>query len=438
MKTSIPSDVWEKKKALIARLYKDEEWPLKQVIKQIRTEDFNPSETQLRSRLKKWRVTKPSRQTRKKPQDSQPEKGEDGDDAPEDTSPVESKNASLPTPQPQSAQRQQQQQQQQQQKDIPANPEWYATNGWFPQQQRPQQDVMQPPVMAPSLSVDGRDTAVGPNWAPPAPAPSSESQSQQPLNPRDNSSHISNSTPMMQQFPMVAPTPIGYELHQPAPSSSNVPMSTTPMVAPSYTNSGYPVSTEVCLPPSAPPVGAQWPTGADHIEPDMTNSGLPMSATWFSAPYGAANPPSAAYYQHKSVNPSMAGYGQMMQPMPAQDINQAFSQSPSVTSAFQSSPFDDFGMLKPWRRAIASHYGPEAGGHARVDRQGRQRKPIADRKRKDAPPPNGVEMTGHQPQMQQMQPMQTPMQPQFQHPMMHQEMFAYAGHEQLVQRPPGH
>jgi hypothetical protein len=42
MKTSIPSDVWEKKKALIARLYKDEEWPLKQVIKQIRTDDFNP------------------------------------------------------------------------------------------------------------------------------------------------------------------------------------------------------------------------------------------------------------------------------------------------------------------------------------------------------------------------------------------------------------
>lgn len=42
MKTSIPSDVWEKKKGLIARLYKDEEWPLKQVIKQIRTDDFNP------------------------------------------------------------------------------------------------------------------------------------------------------------------------------------------------------------------------------------------------------------------------------------------------------------------------------------------------------------------------------------------------------------
>lgn len=42
MKNSIPSDVWEKKRALIAKLYKDEEWPLKQVIKQIRSDDFNP------------------------------------------------------------------------------------------------------------------------------------------------------------------------------------------------------------------------------------------------------------------------------------------------------------------------------------------------------------------------------------------------------------
>jgi hypothetical protein len=42
MKTSIPSDVWEKKKALIAKLYKEEEWPLKQVIKKIRSDNFNP------------------------------------------------------------------------------------------------------------------------------------------------------------------------------------------------------------------------------------------------------------------------------------------------------------------------------------------------------------------------------------------------------------
>lgn len=38
----IPSDVWEEKKALISTLYKDEEWPLKQVIKKIRSDNFNP------------------------------------------------------------------------------------------------------------------------------------------------------------------------------------------------------------------------------------------------------------------------------------------------------------------------------------------------------------------------------------------------------------
>ncbi|KAL4930559.1 uncharacterized protein BDV17DRAFT_41177 [Aspergillus undulatus] len=72
MKNSAPisSDIWEEKRALIAALYKDEEWPLKQVIKKIRSENFNPSETQLRSRLKKWRVTKPSRQTRKKSEEA--------------------------------------------------------------------------------------------------------------------------------------------------------------------------------------------------------------------------------------------------------------------------------------------------------------------------------------------------------------------------------
>jgi hypothetical protein len=43
MKTSISSDVWETKRPQIAKLYKEEEWPLKQVIKQIRTKDFDPT-----------------------------------------------------------------------------------------------------------------------------------------------------------------------------------------------------------------------------------------------------------------------------------------------------------------------------------------------------------------------------------------------------------
>ncbi|KAJ5190349.1 uncharacterized protein N7498_009334 [Penicillium cinerascens] len=65
MKTSISSCAWEKKKPLINRLYVEEEWPLKHVLKQIRSDDFNPSETQLRSRLRKWRAIKPSRKTRR-------------------------------------------------------------------------------------------------------------------------------------------------------------------------------------------------------------------------------------------------------------------------------------------------------------------------------------------------------------------------------------
>ncbi|KAF5866804.1 hypothetical protein ETB97_009963 [Aspergillus alliaceus] len=104
MKNTIPSDVWERKKALIAKLYKDEEWPLKQVIKQIRSDDFNPSETQLRSRLKKWRVTKPSRQTRKKSHDDQHDANGDGSSheagSPKDETPVSPKTQLYPTQKP--------------------------------------------------------------------------------------------------------------------------------------------------------------------------------------------------------------------------------------------------------------------------------------------------------------------------------------------------
>ncbi|KAL2812945.1 hypothetical protein BJX63DRAFT_432236 [Aspergillus granulosus] len=61
MKSVISPDIWENKRLLITKLYKDEEWPLKQVIKLVQTNDFHPSESQLRSRLKKWQITKPSR-----------------------------------------------------------------------------------------------------------------------------------------------------------------------------------------------------------------------------------------------------------------------------------------------------------------------------------------------------------------------------------------
>ncbi|KJK63753.1 Clr5 domain protein [Aspergillus parasiticus SU-1] len=61
MKHTISFRMWEMKRGLIIKLYQEEEWPLKQVLKRIRSDTFNPSETQLRSRLKKWGVTKLSR-----------------------------------------------------------------------------------------------------------------------------------------------------------------------------------------------------------------------------------------------------------------------------------------------------------------------------------------------------------------------------------------
>jgi hypothetical protein len=100
---------------------------------------------------------------------------------------------------------------------------------------------------------------------------------------------------------------------------------------------------------------------------------------------------------------------------------------------------------------MSAHYGPEAAaGHPRVDRQGRQRKPIAERKRKEGSAPDSTDMIAHQPQMQMqsiqpMQPIQTTMQPTMQvqymtpgqHPMMSHEYYAYMGHDQLLQRPLG-
>ncbi|KAL2830410.1 hypothetical protein BJY01DRAFT_254660 [Aspergillus pseudoustus] len=57
----IQTDIWEDKRALITQLYKEEEWPLKQVIKMVQTREFRPREAQLRARLKKWHIRKPSR-----------------------------------------------------------------------------------------------------------------------------------------------------------------------------------------------------------------------------------------------------------------------------------------------------------------------------------------------------------------------------------------
>jgi hypothetical protein len=376
MKTSIPSEVWEKKKSLIAKLYKDEEWPLKQVIKQIRTEDFNPSETQLRSRLKKWRVTKPSRQARKKP--SSPQEMED-DDQPGDTSPVNPKPKVLPAP---AALHSQQPQLQPQPKSRPplSHPkphlkplqtsisEWYDASGPYQRlQSTPQQ-----PVQLAALPFDRQELD---SWGSPLEAQQVSSE------PQDESSQLPNCTPAMSHFPspsipsLSISTSSPYELHSVITHSNGVTMSTAPLMTPTY-SAVYDGSPETCLPS---PTSPTWPTGT---EPDASRTVLPI-ATWFSSPYEGSNPLSTApFYPAKTTGSPMAGYGQMIQPILAPDLSPVFSQSPPDT--FTAALWDDGPILKPYRRAIASGYHSHAAsGHVRVDRQGRQRKPLTHKKRKE-------------------------------------------------------
>ncbi|KAI9728511.1 MAG: hypothetical protein M1834_007649 [Cirrosporium novae-zelandiae] len=54
----IPRDVWEEKKPEIIRLYQQEGYPLKLLMRTLQSEEFNPNESQLRSRLKRWKITK--------------------------------------------------------------------------------------------------------------------------------------------------------------------------------------------------------------------------------------------------------------------------------------------------------------------------------------------------------------------------------------------
>lgn len=76
------------------------------------------SETQLRSRLKKWRVTKPSRQTRKKPAGDQAENAEEDG---------ESDKKEVATSEPQSHE-----------STTTTTADWYRAQNWTPQESHEQ------------------------------------------------------------------------------------------------------------------------------------------------------------------------------------------------------------------------------------------------------------------------------------------------------------
>ncbi|KAJ5355757.1 hypothetical protein N7517_010366 [Penicillium concentricum] len=304
MKTSISSDVWEKKKALISKLYMEEEWPLKQVIKQIRTDDFNPSETQLRSRLKKWRVTKPSRQTRKK--SLAEASGEEPDldkDAKRKASIIQRPLPSLPV-------------------EAPTGHEWPMTQPIYGQPSTLQQPVpdqdrkwsspmiqqLTPSPAGEHILVPGRATAVS--------------------------------------YPNLSPITTTFDHPHTSPVGEGLMLNTTSALTPSYP--AYPLSPESCLPSpgtATTPGGIGWPPRAVSVDYGLNPS------QWYSLPFEAITPPASVPQSTAApMAPSVNGY--LPQAQLYHHYHHYHSEAPEYPHGYDA---------KNWKRAMSLQY--DMAGH---------------------------------------------------------------------------
>lgn len=350
----------------------------------------------------------------------------------EELSSVETKNLTLQTPTSQSQPTISHQ-------DAPSvSRDWFSSETWA---QPPPQQKSQ------SESTQSEEIAVTSTWTAPVSAATQLALTTE--HPVQQTPNNQISTPVVSHFPSHGLS-AAYDLSQQSPQTT-VP--TSHMVSPSYVAS-YPMA-QMSYPQSAPQSAVQWPTASDYIEPDVSPSGMAIPHTnWFTAQYEAASgAPPAAYYQ-RAINPMTSNYSLM--PMAPQDLV-SYQPQPQMVGL----GYEENSAVRPWRRAVSSQFHPEAApGHVRVDRQGRQRKPVVDRKRKDAAEEMNMALQQQQQQHQQqhaqhsqqphMQPvqsahhaMQAVMPPQYitaghPHSMMPHDMYAYTGHEQLLQRPIGH
>ncbi|KAJ5731015.1 uncharacterized protein N7483_005523 [Penicillium malachiteum] len=306
MKTSISADVWERKKGLIAKLYMEEEWPLKQVIKQIRSPDFDPSETQLRSRLKKWRVTKPSRQTRKKSQvtdDGLSDKEEKGSSA--------SPSMSRPSIKREMS------------KELStASSDWAGAH----------------PVYVSEAEM--RSTEQSFKWNP--------SLAQQ-LTPSPTGEHglVLDRPPTQPYNP--SPTTTSFEPAQNSPVDESFIPNTTSALTPTFT--GYPLSPESCI-PSPGSTTATMPWGPRSVSVDLSLNPTMHSASWYPMPFEAITPPPTVSVPHSTHMAPPPGYRDSM-PMIA---SSAPSVLPPQFAPYETPQYPGDYDAKPWKRTMSMQY----------------------------------------------------------------------------------
>lgn len=327
--------------------------------------------------------------------------------------------------------------------------EWYPTDVWVQSQQEqqhisPQQAVIvtQPEIIA-TQSWSGSISA---------PSPITTTPEQHP--PRGSVSQIN--TPVVTQFATHALPAYDFrpQQQQPSPTNSIPPPQTNHVLSPTYVSPTYAMG-PISYPQPAPPTTAHWPTDNDFIEPDSNPAAAVtmQPASWYTGMYDAAGA-NAAYYHGRAINP-VAGYNNaVMQHVPSP---QEISASYQVQAQAQAQPmapvpgrhgYDEGVSVRPWRRATTSHYTPEyTPGVVRVDRQGRQRKPFPDRKRKESVEEMDLmARQQHHQEQERLQSMHSAYQPQHPQyiaaghslPLISHDIYAYAGHEQLLQRPLGH
>jgi hypothetical protein len=333
------------------------------------------SETQLRSRLKKWRVTKPSRQTRKKSPDGQL-KNTDGDSGIDGASPkTHTSSVSPRTPLHAS--------QQPAMRAFPATePEWYMSHGVY----------AQPQGTSTPIFVD--DQVISTTWPllagqQPSPSPSDQ-----------HSSHDGS--------PVAMSGSNAFHQRHISPTMDTVFVNATSTMANAFSGSPFAITTESCMPEQVSTTTAatapiQW--SVPH---------------WYSLPPGAISQPPPVHF-YPPAPPSPPSTSPVDPALQAPHSQADFSiYSPNYPGHPQHQMSENFDGVKTWKRFGSLQYTPDATSRNSGD---------GDRK---ASLPS--KMSSHHSSGLMTPPSQ--FFPHEQHPMMCGPIYSYPGPDPRLHRPP--